>query len=238
MPPIASAPAFEIAPTAVATAAWYRDGSDARMETAAISATFVRLLDILVAGLALVVLAPLLLVVAGVIALSRTGPVLFRQARIGRDGVMFTCLKFRTMHRDSDTMLADLLARCPQARAEWAADQKLRHDPRVSGFGRFLRRTSIDELPQLWNVIIGDMSIVGPRPIVASEAPRYGRYLRHYQATRPGITGVWQVNGRNDTSYRRRIACDIVYSRSVSLATNLRIIFCTVPVVLKARGAY
>lgn len=238
MPPIASAPAFEIAPTAVATAAWHRDSSDARMETAAMSATFVRLLDIVVAGLALVVLAPLLLAVAGMIVLSRSGPVLFRQARIGRDGVMFTCLKFRTMHRDSDAMLADLLARCPQARAEWAADQKLRHDPRVSGFGRFLRRTSIDELPQLWNVIIGDMSIVGPRPIVASEAPRYGRYLRHYQATRPGITGVWQVNGRNDTSYRRRIACDIVYSRSVSLATNLRIIFCTVPVVLKARGAY
>ncbi len=198
----------------------------------------VRLLDLVVAAFALIMLAPLLAVTALAIGASRSGPALFRQHRIGRDGVVFNCLKFRTMHRDSDAMLADLLARCPQSRAEWAQDQKLRNDPRVSAFGRFLRRTSIDELPQLWNVLVGDMSIVGPRPIVASEAPRYGRYLRHYQATRPGITGVWQVNGRNDTSYRRRIACDIVYSRSVSLATNLRIIFCTVPVVLKARGAY
>lgn len=238
MPPIASAPAFDTAPVTATSAARHRDSRAARTETGAISTAFVRLLDILVAGLALIVLAPLLLVVAGMIALSRSGPVLFRQTRIGRHGVMFTCLKFRTMHRDSDAMLADLLARCPQSRAEWAQDQKLRNDPRVSAFGRFLRRTSIDELPQLWNVLVGDMSIVGPRPIVVSEAVRYGRYLRHYQATRPGITGVWQVNGRNDTSYRRRIACDVVYSRSVSLATNLRIIFCTVPVVLKARGAY
>jgi lipopolysaccharide/colanic/teichoic acid biosynthesis glycosyltransferase len=209
-----------------------------RPETETISAAFVRMLDIIVASIAIVVLAPLLLGTALMIALSRSGPVLFRQSRIGRDGVLFTCLKFRTMHRDSDAMLAELLANCPQARAEWAEDQKLRHDPRVSAFGRFIRRASIDELPQLWNVLTGDMSIVGPRPIVASEAPRYGRYIRHYQATRPGITGVWQVNGRNDTSYRRRIACDVVYSRSVSIATNLRIIFCTVPVVLKARGAY
>jgi lipopolysaccharide/colanic/teichoic acid biosynthesis glycosyltransferase len=207
-------------------------------ETGAISAAFVRLLDIVVAALAVIILAPLLAVTALAIAASQSGPVLYRQARIGKNGALFNCLKFRSMHRDSDAMLAELLATCPQARAEWAADQKLRHDPRVSAVGRFIRRTSIDELPQLWNVLKGDMSIVGPRPIVASEALRYGRYLRHYQATRPGITGVWQVNGRNNTSYRRRIACDVVYSRSVSLATNLRIMFCTVPVVLKARGAY
>lgn len=207
-------------------------------EANAVSAGLVRLLDILVASLALIILAPLLAITALAIAGSRSGPILFSQARIGQNGVLFRCLKFRTMHRDSDAMLADLLASCPQSRAEWAEHQKLRNDPRVSAFGRFIRRASIDELPQLWNVLKGDMSIVGPRPITAGEAERYGRYLRHYQATRPGITGVWQVNGRNDTSYRRRIACDVVYSRSVSLATNLRIMFCTVPVILKARGAY
>lgn len=233
-----SAPAFEAASLGETRAITQPSSATRSLQTTTISAAFVRLLDIFVAGVALLLLAPLLIGIALFIALSGTGPVLFRQSRIGRGGTPFTCLKFRTMHRDSDAMLADLLARCPTARAEWAQDQKLRNDPRVSAFGRFIRRASIDELPQLWNVIIGDMSIVGPRPIVASEAPRYGRYIRHYQATRPGITGVWQVNGRNDTSYRRRVACDVVYSRSVSLATNLRIMFCTVPVVLKARGAY
>jgi lipopolysaccharide/colanic/teichoic acid biosynthesis glycosyltransferase len=224
------------APGKVSTA---RTGRETGLDVPAmISVTFVRLLDLVVASLALILLAPLLLGVALAIAFERSGPILFRQVRIGRDGKPFTCLKFRTMRADADIVLADLLDRCPEARAEWQHDQKLRNDPRVSPFGRFLRRASIDELPQLWNVLIGDMSIVGPRPIVESEAARYGRYIRYYQSTRPGITGVWQVNGRNDTSYRRRIACDIVYSRSVSLATNLRIIFCTVPVVLQARGAY
>jgi lipopolysaccharide/colanic/teichoic acid biosynthesis glycosyltransferase len=191
----------------------------------------------LLAGVALLVLSPLLMGNAVMIAVSRSGPILFRQRRIGRGGAEFTCLKFRTMHRDSNTMLADLLACCPVAHAEWAQDQKLRNDPRVSAFGSFIRRASIDELPQLWDVITGDMSIVGPRPIVADEAVRYGRYIHHYLATRPCITGVWQVNGRNNTSCRRRIASDVVYSRSVPPATNLRIMFCTVPVVLKARSA-
>lgn len=205
---------------------------------AMMSAAFIRSLDTVAAAVALGLLSPLLIGVAIMIYRERTGPVLFRQSRIGRNGMLFTCLKFRTMRTDADVVLADLLARCPQARAEWQQDQKLRNDPRVSRFGRFLRRASIDELPQLWNVLAGDMSIVGPRPIVAGEASRYGRYIRHYQATRPGITGVWQVNGRNDTSYRRRIACDVIYARTVSLWTNLRIMVCTVPVVLQARGAY
>lgn len=202
------------------------------------SALAIRALDILVAVAAIILLAPILLVVAAAIWLSRSGPVLFRQQRIGRDGEHFTCLKFRTMRADADTHLHHLLATCSVSQQEWEQDQKLRNDPRVTRFGNFLRRSSIDELPQLLNVLAGEMSIVGPRPIVISEAPRYGRYIRHYYATRPGITGVWQISGRNNTSYRRRIACDILYVRSQSVITNLKIIAGTIPAVLKARGAY
>jgi lipopolysaccharide/colanic/teichoic acid biosynthesis glycosyltransferase len=198
----------------------------------------IRLLDLLVAALALILLAPVLLVVAAVIRGSGTGPVLFRQQRIGQNGTPFTCLKFRTMRVDADDYLSDLLSNCPSSRLEWEQDQKLRNDPRVTEFGSFLRRSSIDELPQLFNVIAGDMSIVGPRPIVAAEAARYGRYIRYYHATRPGITGLWQISGRNDTTYRRRIACDIRYLRSRSVETNLKIMMRTIPVVLRSHGAY
>jgi lipopolysaccharide/colanic/teichoic acid biosynthesis glycosyltransferase len=202
------------------------------------SALAIRTLDVLVAVAAIILLAPILLVVAAAIWLSRSGPVLFRQQRIGLDGKHFACLKFRTMRTDADTLLHHLLATCSASQQEWEKDQKLRNDPRVTRFGSFLRRSSIDELPQLLNVLAGEMSIVGPRPIVISEAPRYGRYIRHYHATRPGITGVWQISGRNNTSYRRRVACDVLYVRSQSVVTNLKIIAGTIPAVLKARGAY
>jgi exopolysaccharide production protein ExoY len=212
--------------------------SETEISESAPSLLAIRLLDVAVAALALVLLAPLLLVVAAVIRGSTTGPVLFRQQRIGKNGIQFTCLKFRTMRVDADHYLDELLSRCPSSRLEWEQDQKLRNDPRVTQFGSFLRRSSIDELPQLFNVIAGDMSIVGPRPIVAEEALRYGRYIRYYQATRPGITGLWQISGRNDTTYRRRIACDIRYLRSRSVETNLKIMLRTIPVVLKSHGAY
>jgi exopolysaccharide production protein ExoY len=202
------------------------------------SADALRALDVFVAVIALIILSPLLIFVAFVIWASRSGPILFRQQRIGLHGNPFICLKFRTMRTDADAHLQELLATCPISRQEWEQDQKLRQDPRITTFGSFLRRSSIDELPQLFNVLAGDMSIVGPRPIVADEAPRYGRYIRYYKSLRPGITGIWQVSGRNDTSYRRRIACDIIYVRSQSLETNLKIIASTIPVVLKARGAY
>lgn len=198
----------------------------------------IRALDLFVATIALILLSPVLVLVTLVIWASRSGPILFRQERIGHNGEHFTCLKFRTMRTDADSHLDQILATCAISRQEWAQDQKLRNDPRITKFGSFLRRSSIDELPQLFNVLAGEMSIVGPRPIVLSEAPRYGRYIRYYHATRPGITGVWQVSGRNNTSYRRRIACDIVYVRSQSVETNIRIMASTVPVVLKARGAY
>lgn len=197
-----------------------------------------RILDIFVAIAALVLVAPLMLFIAIAIKFSSRGPVLFRQDRLGRGGQTFPCLKFRTMRIDSEAVLTDLLATDPVARAEWDRDQKLRNDPRIITFGGLLRRTSLDELPQLFNVLMGDMSIVGPRPIVAAEAVRYRRYISDYCAVRPGITGLWQVSGRNHTTYRRRVACDVAYVRAKSASNDLRIMALTVPTVLLARGAY
>jgi exopolysaccharide production protein ExoY len=198
----------------------------------------IRCLDVVVAILALAILAPLILGIAIAIAASRTGPVLFKQERLGRGGSYFVCLKFRTMPIGADKILENLLSSCPKTRAEWEQNQKLLKDPRTSFIGRFLRKTSMDEIPQFINVLAGEMSIVGPRPIVAGEAERYGRYIEDYCSVRPGITGLWQVSGRNLTSYRRRIACDVVFSKSCSPATHIRIIAATIPVVLFGRGAY
>jgi len=199
---------------------------------------FVRTLDIVVAVLAILFFAPLMAIIALVIRGSDSGPVLFVQSRVGLGGKTFDCFKFRTMYVDAESQLAELLASSAAARAEWERDHKLRNDPRVIGIGALLRRTSFDELPQLFNVLRGDMSIVGPRPIIASEVVRYRRYFAQYCAVRPGITGLWQVSGRNNVSYRRRVACDVAYARSKSVLTDLRIIAMTVPVVLFGSGAY
>lgn len=197
-----------------------------------------RLLDIALAVSALLVFAPMFLMICLAVRLSGPGPILFRHTRVGRGGRLFSCYKFRTMHPDADRLLSTLLARDPALRAEWAREQKLRHDPRVTWAGRFLRRTSLDELPQLLNVLTGTMSVVGPRPIVPQEVERYGRHIHAYLSIRPGITGLWQVTGRNSTTYRRRVACDVTYARSKSLRHDLSIIARTVPAVLLGRGAY
>lgn len=197
-----------------------------------------RILDVVISIAALVFVAPLMILLAIAIKLSSRGPVLFRQDRLGRGGKTFSCFKFRTMRIDSEAILGELLANDPVARAEWDRDQKLRNDPRIFSVGGLLRRTSLDELPQLFNVLMGDMSIVGPRPIVAAEAVRYRRYIADYYTVRPGITGLWQVSGRNHTTYRRRVACDVAYVRAKSATNDLRIIAMTVPTVLLARGAY
>ena len=139
---------------------------------------------------------------------------------------------------DAESRLAAVLASDPKSRAEWDRDHKLRNDPRIVGIGHFLRKSSLDELPQFWNVLKGDMSLVGPRPIVQSETSRYGRYLAHYCAVRPGITGLWQINGRNDVSYRRRVAFDVIYARKCRIGDNLKILLLTVPSVLATRGSY
>ena len=197
-----------------------------------------RLMDLAVACAALILVTPLMLIVALAIKLTSSGPVFYAQERIGLGGRSFPCLKFRTMRSDADGVLARVLATNSEMRAEWAKDQKLRSDPRVTWIGRLLRKSSLDELPQIFNVLWGDMSIVGPRPIVATEMVRYQRHIVSYCAVRPGITGLWQISGRNHTTYRRRVACDVTYVRNKSAANDLRIMAMTVPVVLLARGAY
>ena len=183
-------------------------------------------------------LLPLMVVVALAIHLQDGGPVLFRHRRMGLNGRPFYCLKFRTMAVDAETRLAELLARDPAARQEWAKDHKLRNDPRVTPLGAFLRRSSLDELPQLFNLLRGEMSLVGPRPIVEAEIVRYGWRYRHYCAVKPGITGLWQVSGRNDVSYRSRVALDTLYARKRSLLLDIWILAATVPAVLTKRGSY
>ncbi len=195
-------------------------------------------LDIILTILALVFLAPLMFVVGAVVWLQDGGPCFYAQTRIGRGGITFKCLKFRSMLVDADQRLLALLARDPVAKAEWERDHKLRNDPRITAIGSFLRRSSLDEIPQLVNVLRGEMSLVGPRPIVAAEASRYGRYMRDYCSVTPGITGLWQVSGRNDVSYRRRVALDVTYARSKSLWLDLKILAATIPAVLLRKGSY
>lgn len=197
-----------------------------------------RILDIFIALAALLFAAPLMVVVAIAIKIQDGGPIFFGHSRIGYEGKSFRCWKFRSMVVDAEARLAALLARDPEARREWEADQKLRHDPRVTLLGRILRVSSIDEIPQLFNVLRGEMSLVGPRPIVTAEVARYGRRFDQYCSVRPGITGLWQISGRNDVSYRRRVAMDTVFATTLCLSLYLKILFATVPAVLKRDGSY
>ncbi len=197
-----------------------------------------RALDLFGALGMLVVLAPLMLVVAALVAITDPGPVIYAHRRVGRNGKTFKCYKFRSMRTDADQVFAQLLEHNPGLREEWQARQKLARDPRVTRIGSFLRTSSIDELPQLFNVLAGDMCLVGPRPVVADELPRYGRYLAHYLSVKPGLTGLWQVSGRSATCYHHRVAADVCYARKKSLALDLRILLVTIPAVLAGRGAY
>ena len=185
----------------------------------------------------LLFLSPVMIVVAIAVFLCSPGPVMFGHKRIGRGGASFRCLKFRSMVIDAEARLATLLASDPEARLSWERDHKLKYDPRITAIGSFLRKTSLDELPQLLNVLKGDMSLVGPRPIVLAEAERYGRYFDAYLQVRPGITGLWQVSGRSNVSYRRRVALDVAYTRNKSLRLDMRILVSTIPSVLAARGS-
>ena len=198
-----------------------------------------RVIDLSIALPALLFVSPMMIAMAIAIRAQDGGPALFRQSRVGRDGENFTCFKFRTMVMDADARLERLLASDPVAAAEWAKDQKLRNDPRILGvIGHFLRVTSLDELPQLLNIIRGDMSVVGPRPIVRSEIAKYDGYYRHYISVRPGVTGLWQVSGRNDVSYEKRVRLDAAYARCWCVGLDLWILWRTVPAVLFRRGAY
>lgn len=197
-----------------------------------------RLLDVAGAATLLTLLAPFLGLAALGILLADGGPVLYRHRRIGRGGRAFDCLKFRTMYRDAGPMLEALLAADPQARRDWTVYRKLARDPRVlPRVGHLLRRTSLDEIPQLLNVLRGEMSLVGPRPVVEEELPGYGPAMAHYLAVRPGLSGRWQVSGRNRLSFERRAEIDRAYVERASLGTDLWILALTPVAVLTGRGA-
>jgi exopolysaccharide production protein ExoY len=192
-------------------------------------------MDVAIALVTLVLTGPFMLVIAGLIRLSMGGPVIFAQRRVGVDGSFFTCYKFRTMVQDAEAALQRHLTGDMHAAQEWRETRKLRHDPRISCIGKALRRSSFDELPQLFNVLRGDMSIVGPRPVVPGEIGCYGAHGRKCFQARPGLTGIWQVSGRNSVSYARRVALDRYYVRNWSMWLDLAILFKTIPAVLKPR---
>lgn len=187
---------------------------------------------------ALIVLFPVMLVVALAILKRRDGPVFFSHTRIGRDGRPFKCHKFRTMIPDRGNDFDQILAIDPIARDDWATRRKIYRDPRISQLGAFLRSTSLDELPQFWNVLKGDMSLVGPRPITEEELSHYGDHAEEYLSVRPGITGVWQVSGRSDATYPERVRMDVNYVSNRSFAGDLKIVLRTVRVVLVRQGAF
>jgi lipopolysaccharide/colanic/teichoic acid biosynthesis glycosyltransferase len=197
-----------------------------------------RVLDVMIALAAIVFLSPVFLLIAALVKLQDGGAVIFKQTRMGRGGETFTCLKFRSMRADAETYLNNLLAASPELNRQWERDHKLKRDPRITPIGEFLRKTSLDELPQLFNILAGDMSVVGPRPIVEAEIARYGRWYQYYTSVKPGLTGLWQVSGRNDVTYRRRIAMDRAFHRARSVYLYIRIVLATVPAVLQRRGSY
>ena len=198
---------------------------------------FKRILDICIASVALVFVAPLLITVMILIRLQDGGPALYSQSRYGRGGKTFKCYKLRSMVTNAKEQLEFILATDPVAREEWQTSQKLTDDPRITPLGHFIRKTSIDELPQLFNILCGDMSLVGPRPIVENEIQRYGTDFKEYCAVRPGLTGLWQVRGRSDTTYGERVALDVEYANSRTLMSDIVILFQTIPAVIFSRGA-
>lgn len=196
-----------------------------------------RLLDILAVCVFLPYLVPLFLMVAMIVKISSPGPVLYRQKRIGRFGREFTLWKFRSMYWNSDEVLCNYLEANPEAASEWKQTHKLRSDPRVTRLGQMLRRTSLDELPQFLNVLLGTMSLVGPRPIVHAEKSHYRESYFFYASAMPGLTGLWQVSGRSNLSYRQRVMLDEEYIRTWNLGIDLQILWRTVGVVWGSQGA-
>lgn len=195
-----------------------------------------RLVDVVVAGSLVLVTAPLMVALTLMVAMTSRGGPLFLQERVGRDGVTFRCAKFRTMRNGSEQLLTEVLANDLAAQDEWMRDHKLRFDPRITRIGRLLRRSNLDELPQLFNVIGGSMSIVGPRPVVPVETVRYGQHILPVLSVKPGITGLWQVSGRNDLPYDERVQLDLSYVTRKSLRLDARIVLRTVATMISGRG--
>lgn len=185
-----------------------------------------------------VIISPVLLLLVLLAAVDNHGRIIFAHKRVGKGGRPFYCYKFQTMVKDAEKVLQEYLQANPAAKKEWEASFKLTHDPRVTPLGQFLRRTSLDELPQLWNVLKGEMSLVGPRPIVKEEVPKYGSYIAEYNMVLPGITGMWQASGRSDTTYEERVAMDTWYVRNWSVWIDIMYLVKTFSAVIKAKGAY
>ena len=185
-----------------------------------------------------VIISPVFLVIALWIKMDSPGPVIFRQKRVGQHGKEFSCYKFRTMCADSKEKLGELLRSDPSARKEWEENFKLKNDPRVTNSGKFLRSTSLDELPQIFNVLKGEMSLVGPRPIIKEEIHYYGKYIDDYYMVRPGITGMWQTSGRSDTGYEKRVQMDAWYVRNWNFWFDIVLLWRTMKVVVQRKGAY
>ena len=187
---------------------------------------------------ALLLFFPLLLLVVALIYFAQGRPIFIRHHRVGKNGVMFPCMKFRTMMVNGDEILRAHIASDQAAGQEWLATRKLKNDPRITPLGHVLRKLSVDELPQLINVLRGEMSLVGPRPIVPDEMHYYGAQINLYQTVRPGLTGSWQVGGRNDVSYSKRVKMDAEYVMNWSLSRDLTILVKTIPAVMTSRGCY
>ncbi len=197
-----------------------------------------RIVDVVGAAAALLVLCPLMLTIAAAVRATSAGPVIFRSKRMAPDGTVFHAFKFRTMHPDAETMLVDLLDRDPLARAEYHRTAKLVHDPRVTALGRLLRRTSLDELPQFLNVLRGEMSLVGPRPNLLDEPDRYGVAWSTVTRVKPGLTGLWQVSGRNTLDFDDRIMLDVEYATTRTLRGDVKILARTISHLSNPDGAY
>jgi exopolysaccharide production protein ExoY len=197
-----------------------------------------RCFDIFFAVSAILFLLPLFFLLAALIKMLDRGPIFYRHQRIGRNGALFSCLKFRTMVKDADTILKRHISLNAEAAREWEQTRKLKNDPRITRLGTILRQTSLDELPQLFNILRGEMSFVGPRPIVVAEIPKYGVHIGVYLRVRPGLTGAWQVSGRNDVSYESRVALDRDYVENWNFLRDLIIIVKTFRVVITSRGCY
>jgi exopolysaccharide production protein ExoY len=212
--------------------------ANASGEGKAVTKFVIRMLDVLISASALVFFSPILIAVGCLVFFQDRGPIFFGQRRIGLNGKEFVCFKFRSMVSNAGQRLQRYLAENADARIEWAKDHKLKNDPRITRLGRFIRKTSLDEFPQLWNVLKGEMSLVGPRPIVQAEVCKYGLSFSKYTSVKPGITGLWQVAGRNDVTYSRRVAMDRFFSKRTSIAFYLFILVMTVPAVLRQRGSY
>jgi len=198
-----------------------------------------RTFDLLFSFLMLTLLLPVFLIIILFICISSKGSPVYSHERIGRGGKPFRCYKFRSMHADADSRLQELLNSNPKLKKEWETSRKLKNDPRVTSIGSFLRKTSLDELPQFWNVLKGDLSVVGPRPVVKEEIEKfYGRKATKILSIRPGLTGIWQTSGRNDTSYTNRVQMDEKYVDNHSILLDITLIAKTIPSMISSKGAY